>query len=88
MITVPEADRLLREHARPGAAVAVPLAEAEGRVLREAVAADRDVPPYDRVAMDGVALAAAAVRRGARRFRVASTQAAGEPPHALPEAGA
>jgi molybdopterin molybdotransferase len=86
MIAVPEADALLAEHVRPLPAPSVPLAEAAGRVLREAVAADRDVPPYDRVAMDGVALSSAGLDR--RRFRVASTQAAGDPPHTLPEVGA
>lgn len=86
MISVANADVLLAEHARPLPAPSVPLAEAAGRVLREGVAADRDVPPYDRVAMDGIALASADLDR--RRFRVASTQAAGEPPHTIPEAGA
>ena len=86
MIAVPEADALLAEHVRPLPAPSVPLADAVGRVLRESVAADRDVPPYDRVAMDGVALSSAGLDR--RRLRVASTQAAGDPPHALPEAGA
>ncbi|MDT0631560.1 molybdopterin molybdotransferase MoeA [Rubrivirga sp. S365] len=85
MITVAEADALLSEHVRALPAIAVPLAEAAGRVLREAVVADRDVPPFDRVTMDGVALASADLDR--RRFRVASTQAAGEPPHTLSEAG-
>ncbi len=86
MISVAEADHLIAEHARPSAAVRVPLAEAAGRVLREAVAADRDVPPFDRVAMDGIAVASADLGRAS--FRIASTQAAGEAPHALTEAGA
>ena len=57
-------------------------------MLRERVVADRDVPPFDRVAMDGIAVASAGLSGGVQSFRVASTQAAGEPPHALPEAGA
>jgi molybdopterin molybdotransferase len=85
MISVSDADALLAEHVCPLPTLAVLLAEAPGRVLREPVTADRDVPPYDRVAMDGVALASADLDR--RRFRVASTQAAGEPPHALAEGG-
>lgn len=35
--------------------VQVPLKEAQGRVLREAVYADRDVPPFPRATMDGYA---------------------------------
>ena len=39
----------------------VPLAQARGRILREAVVADRDMPPFARSAMDGYALRAADV---------------------------
>ncbi|MFN3597360.1 MAG: molybdopterin molybdotransferase MoeA [Rubricoccaceae bacterium] len=88
MISVADADRLLHAHADPLGAERVPLARAAGRVLRERATAERDLPPFDRVAMDGVALASAAVRAGAVRFRVASVQAAGEPPHTLPDSGA
>lgn len=34
----------------------VPLDRADGRILRQAVTAERDLPPYDRVMMDGVAI--------------------------------
>lgn len=87
MIAVQEADRLLARRIRLHAPAVVPLAEAVGRVLREDVAADRDYPPYDRVAMDGIAVADEDVRGGTTRFRVAWTQAAGEPPRALPGPG-
>lgn len=85
MISVAEADALLAQHVRILPSVDVPLAEAAGRVLREAVVADRDVPPFDRVAMDGIALASSDLDR--RRFRVASMQSAGEAPHTLAEPG-
>ena len=39
----------------------VPLAQARGRILREAIVADRDMPPFARSAMDGYALRAADV---------------------------
>ena len=55
-------------------------AAAVERVLREDVVADRDQPPFDRVAMDGVGVVHEAVRGGTTRFRVASVQRAGEPP--------
>ena len=60
------------------------LADAVGRVLRVDVRADRDLPPFDRVAMDGVALRSADVAAGQTRFPVASAQHAGEAPHACP----
>lgn len=85
MISVSEADRLLREHARPRASIAVPLAEAGARVLREDVAADRDQPPFDRVAMDGIAVAAAALQAGRREFPVLGVLRAGAPAVTLTE---
>ena len=64
------------------------LADAAGAVLREDVYAERDQPPFDRVAMDGIAIASAAWRAGRREFRVAGTQAAGAPPRSLEDADA
>jgi molybdopterin molybdotransferase len=53
------------------------LAQAHGRILREDLRADRDLPPFDRVTMDGYALRHDALAAGTRVFRVASVQAAG-----------
>jgi molybdopterin molybdotransferase len=58
----------------------LPLAQCAGAVLRENVYAERDHPPYDRVVMDGIALASQAAADGRRAFRVQATQAAGDPP--------
>lgn len=63
------------------------LAAATGRVLRGPLRADRALPPYDRVMMDGIAVAPAAWARGERRFRLAGTQAAGQPVLTLPDEG-
>ena len=60
-----------------------PIARAHGRVLRAPILADRDLPPFDRVTMDGYALRSAAVAAGVRRFRVESVQAAGMRPGTL-----
>lgn len=60
------------------------IGDAVGRVLAEDVHAERDQPPFDRVAMDGIAIASRAWAAGRREFRVAGTQAAGAPPQALP----
>lgn len=85
MISVSEADRLLREHARPRASITVPLTAASTRVLREDVAADRDQPPFDRVAMDGIAVTAAVLQAGRRDFTVLGVQRAGAPAVTLAE---
>ena len=61
-----------------------PLVQAHGRVLRQPLAADRDLPPFDRVAMDGYALRHQVWQKGVRRFRVAGLQAAGVRPRMLP----
>jgi molybdopterin molybdotransferase len=55
----------------------VPLADCAGRVLRRAVHAERDAPPFDRVTMDGIAFDGDSARR---EFRIAGIQAAGTPP--------
>jgi molybdopterin molybdotransferase len=57
-----------------------PLAALNGAALAEDIHAERDQPPFDRVTMDGVALASSAWRAGRRSFRVAGVQAAGAAP--------
>jgi len=59
------------------------ISEAHGRVLRSDLRADRDLPPFDRVTMDGFALRASALAAGVTRFRVEATQAAGMRPFDL-----
>ena len=59
-IPIEEALRIVGEAATPlDRTVRVGLAEANGRVLAAAIVADRDVPPFDRAAMDGYAVVAA-----------------------------
>ena len=59
------------------------ISEAHGRVLRSDLRADRDLPPFDRVTMDGFALRSSARASGIARFRVEATQAAGMRPFTL-----
>lgn len=66
----------------------VRLREAAGRTLRQDVQAERDNPPFDRVCMDGIAVASNAFQGGTRSFRIQGTQAAGAVPMTLAEAGA
>jgi len=58
---------------------AVAYTSAAGRVLRQAVVAERDQPPFDRVTMDGIAVSFDALSRGVASFRIAGTQHAGDP---------
>ena len=61
----------------------VPLSQASTRVLAQEIVADRDQPPFNRVAMDGIAIDYAAYATGQRRFPIAWLQAAGDPPRPL-----
>ncbi len=77
MLTPSEAEKLILEQIVPLSSEHCPLAQAHGRVLRAGVRADRDLPPFDRVTMDGFALCAAALAQGVRTFAIEGTQAAG-----------
>jgi molybdopterin molybdotransferase len=83
MITVSQAEALIRDHMPRFPPRAEPLAACVGRVLAAAVRAERDQPPFDRVTMDGIAIAYGDYAAGAREFAVIGTQAAGQPPLAL-----
>lgn len=78
-----EADAAIAAALAPLPAETRRLADVVGHVLAEDVYAERDQPPFDRVAMDGIAIASAAWETGRREFRIAGTQAAGAPPLAL-----
>jgi len=58
----------------------LPLMQCVGGTLRENIYAERDHPPFDRVAMDGFAVDSEALRRGRRQFRIQGIQPAGSPP--------
>ncbi len=60
-----------------------PLAAALGGTLRQDVFAERDNPPFDRVCMDGIAVANRALERGHRSFRITGLQRAGTEPTTL-----
>ena len=61
----------------------IPLHRATGRILRQTVTADRDQPPFDRVAMDGIAIDYTTYATGRRHFPVAHLAPAGAPPKPL-----
>jgi molybdopterin molybdotransferase len=83
VLTPAEADVLIGQHLQCLPIESLPLAQAARAVLRENIYAERDQPPFDRVAMDGVALDSQTVSVGTRAFRVQGTQAAGDPPLTL-----
>ena len=77
LLSVEEARALLLDGAAPLQGEVIPIAQARGRVLAEAVRAKRDQPFYDISAMDGYAVATT-VPPGKHRFTTVGTAVAGE----------
>jgi molybdopterin molybdotransferase len=80
MITVEEAEKIILAQATDYGAEIVPFELALGRVLAENIKADRDLPPFNRVTMDGIAVNYDAIADGISTFRIKATQAAGDEP--------
>lgn len=83
MITVEEASRIIFENLLTPAIDTRPLTEVVGCVLAENITVDRDLPPFDRVTMDGIAINFDQWTDGRRKFAIEGTQAAGEPQKSL-----
>jgi molybdopterin molybdotransferase len=81
MLTPAQAETLIEQHLTCLPIESLPLTQAAGAVLRENIYAERDQPPFDRVAMDGIAVSTAGA--GVGRLRVVGMQAAGDPPRTL-----
>ena len=74
MLTPAEATARVLATARPLPSETVALPHATGRVLAETLVADRDFPPFNRVAMDGIAVVHATWAGGQSAFEIAHTQ--------------
>jgi len=83
MLTPAQAETLIEQHLTCLPIESLPLTQSAGAVLRENIYAERDQPPFDRVAMDGIALSTSGLGTG--RLRVIGMQAAGDPPRTLSE---
>ncbi len=83
MLTPAEAERLILRSLGLFHQEDCPIARAHGRILRSGIVADRDLPPFDRVTMDGYALRSGSAGSGIRTFRVEAVQAAGVRPLSL-----
>lgn len=79
MISVQEALTTILSHPWLPSSEKVNLSDALGRILAESVKADRDLPPFDRVAMDGIAVRFSDLSKGLRRFRNSGIAIAGQP---------
>lgn len=77
MITVVEALSAVLEWTPVLGVGAIPLADAPGRILRAPVVSDRDLPPFNRAAMDGFAVRSADTASPGAKLRVAGEVRAG-----------
>ena len=75
LLSVADAEQLIRQAMPVFGTECVALDAATGRVLRQVVRAERDQPPFDRVMMDGIAIAISSSDQ--RRFRQGGLQLAG-----------
>lgn len=81
--SITEIDALLAEAVSPAPVQRIPLNKAAGRVLQKPLVADRSLPPFDRVMMDGFAIAWSEGFSNDSVFTITSRQLAGERPHTL-----
>ena len=80
MITVQQAEDIILSQSQDFGTETISYLHASGRILAEDLTADRDLPPFDRPTVDGIAIRYAAYEKGVRSFDIKAIQSAGEPP--------
>ncbi|SIT02165.1 molybdopterin molybdochelatase [Chryseobacterium ureilyticum] len=79
MITVQQAEDIILSQTQNFGKEEISYNHALGRVLAENLNADRDLPPFDRPTVDGIAIHYDTYEKGVRSFTVKAIQSAGEP---------
>ncbi|MBL7826233.1 MAG: molybdopterin molybdotransferase MoeA, partial [Saprospiraceae bacterium] len=88
MLSVSEALKIILEHRGGFGSEPIEFLRARGRVLGAPIVADRDIPPYNRVAMDGIAIRFEEYKGGCRQFDILGVVGAGEQgPETVPTSG-
>ncbi|MBT8291696.1 MAG: molybdopterin molybdotransferase MoeA [Eudoraea sp.] len=82
-ITYEEALSIIELNKNNFVTIQVPIKECGGYVLAEDLTADRDLPPYDRITMDGIAIDYDTFRNGQREFPIKGVAPAGSPQQTL-----
>jgi len=83
MISVEDAIKIIQSKAKDFGIEEISLVDCTGRILREDVYADSDMPPFDRVAMDGIAINYAAYEKNIKKYSIDGMAAAGDPQKTL-----
>jgi len=78
MISVHKADLIFDQKLPAFGLESIPLQSSVGRILAENITCDRDLPPFDRVAMDGIAIQISAYQNGQKNFEIEDIQKAGD----------
>ncbi|WP_299106142.1 molybdopterin molybdotransferase MoeA [uncultured Tenacibaculum sp.] len=86
MITVEEAKHIILSNTQDFGTEEIPFLESVGRILKEDIIADRDFPPFNRVAMDGIAINYRFFQYGVRDFKIEGIQPAGSPQETMDNA--
>jgi len=87
ILSFEDARSIVEEHAAqiaPGADEVVDLLHASGRILAEAITADRDIPPFPRSTRDGYAVRSADLTELPARLAVVGEIKAGPRPNSVP----
>ncbi|ROS17613.1 molybdopterin molybdochelatase [Chryseobacterium nakagawai] len=79
MITVQQAEDIILSQKNDFGIEYIAYDQALGRVLAEDLTADRDLPPFNRPTVDGIAIRYTAYEKGIRSFPIKAIQSAGEP---------
>jgi molybdopterin molybdotransferase len=85
IITVKQAEEIIQSQSKDYGTEKVNYDSALGRVLAENLLADRDLPPFNRTTVDGIAIDFERYAAGQHSFRVKGIQAAGEIPISISE---
>ena len=80
MIRVEEAEKIILSQVKDFGTERIPFETSSGRVLAEDLNADRDLPPFNRATLDGIAINYGSIEKGIRSFNIKATQAAGDIP--------
>lgn len=78
MVSVAEASQIIQSVKVKVNKVSIPVEQVTGRVLAERIFADRDLPPFNRVAMDGIAINSKSFK-AQQQFKLENIQPAGAP---------
>jgi molybdopterin molybdotransferase len=85
MVSVAGAEKIILDHLFTPWIEGVALVHSRGRILAEEIKSDRDLPPFNRATMDGVAISFESFENGQREFLMDGLQAAGQPQQTLPD---